>query len=220
LADITSTIVGETAMSRKRGGSSENFKIKLTKVDVAAESLKAAVRLFFEDTYPSAVYLLAASAREITTTLADKIGADSLLTECAEALGLSRVALIKTVHRFASFMKHANRDPQSIIELPYKDVEAVLFIAYNEFFRTTGGMPPEAHIFEVWCFLTNFQRITDAPLRTQPELRRLIPKFPGIRRASPTARKQIGLKVLNESAANGLWGSDYKRSVELPGKTS
>src|SRR5262249_12684563 len=201
-------------------GGAESYKVKLTKIDVAAESLKAAVRLFFEDTYPSAVYLLAASARELATPLAGKICADSLLTDVAEGLGLRRVALINGVHRFASFMKHANRDPQGTIELPYKDVEAVLFIACNDFFRTTGGMPPEAHIFQVWCGLTNFERITDAPLRMQAELRRLIRKFPGIRRASPKARKQIGLKVLNEAAANGLWGSEYKRIVELPGKAS
>jgi hypothetical protein len=54
-------------MSRKSGGSAESFKIKLTKIDVAAESLKAAVRLFFEDTYPSAVYLLAAWAKPSST---------------------------------------------------------------------------------------------------------------------------------------------------------
>jgi hypothetical protein len=68
--------------------------------------------------------------------------------------------------------------------------------------------------------IEKFQRIIDAPLRMQANLRRLIPKFPGIRTASPQARKQIGLKVLNEAGADGSWGLEYKRIVELPDNNS
>jgi hypothetical protein len=95
--------------TRHRLSVPEDFKVELTKIDVAAESLKAAIRLFFEDAYPAAVYLLAASAREITTTLADKRHT-KLLTEVAWNSERDRKTLIKSVHRFANFMKHANRD--------------------------------------------------------------------------------------------------------------
>jgi hypothetical protein len=96
--------------TRHRLSVPEDFKVELTKIDVAAESLKAAIRLFFEDAYPAAVYLLAASAREITTTLADKRHTNTLLTEVAWNSERDRKTLIKSVHRFANFMKHANRD--------------------------------------------------------------------------------------------------------------
>jgi hypothetical protein len=205
-------------MARRRSPVTESFKFKveLTKIDVAAESLKAAVWLYFEDLYPAAVYLLAASAREITTTLADKAHVSSLLTQVAENLRIDRKALTTAAHRFANFMKHANRDPQGTIELPHRDIETVLFVACNDFCKVTGGMPVEAHVFQIWCALTNFQHISDAPLRTQNELRRYIHKFPGIRRANNAKdRKLIGLRALQAADTDPAWGREYKRTVEL-----
>jgi hypothetical protein len=173
-------------------------------------------RLFFEDAYPAAVYLLAASAREITTTLADKTHTNTLLTEVAwESNSRDRKALIKSVHRFANFMKHANRDPQGTIELPYRDIELTLLVACNDFWKVTGGMPVDVHVFQAWAQLSHFQRISDAPLRGQATLRQYIHKFPGIRSADAKGRKLIGLRALQAASGDSFWGQEYKRTVEL-----
>jgi hypothetical protein len=109
-------------------------------------------------------------------------------------------------------MKHANRK-EDTIELPFWIVESVLFVACNDFLRVTGGMPAEAHIFQVWCMLCNLPRLTDAPLRTQDELRRHLARFPGIRRADIKEQKLIGRRVLHEAGADPFWDREYKRKI-------
>jgi hypothetical protein len=54
--------------------------VKLTKIDVAEAHLITAVRAHFRDEHPASVYLLAASAREILTTIGEKTGTRTMLT--------------------------------------------------------------------------------------------------------------------------------------------
>jgi hypothetical protein len=52
--------------------------------DVAEAEICTAVRLFFEDCHPAPIYMLASSAREILTTIATKIGIQSVLHRLME----------------------------------------------------------------------------------------------------------------------------------------
>jgi hypothetical protein len=62
--------------------------MRLTKIDVAEGHLVGAVRLHFQNGHPASVYLLAASAREILTTLGEKTGVRTMLHGIAESKGL------------------------------------------------------------------------------------------------------------------------------------
>jgi hypothetical protein len=53
--------------------------MRLTKIDVAEAHLVTAVRSLFRGEHPASIYLLAASAREILTTIGSKIGVRTLL---------------------------------------------------------------------------------------------------------------------------------------------
>ena len=114
------------ARSRKRNVAkratdtlAEQRSVSLTKLDVAAEHIRAAVRLFFEDAHPAPIYLLAASAREITQALGDKLGIRTTLANIAEQHGVTRKELTDAAHQYAGFMKHADRKPNAEIELSY-----------------------------------------------------------------------------------------------------
>jgi hypothetical protein len=190
--------------------------IELTKLDVAAEHIRVAVRLFFEDAHPAPVYLLACSAREITTTIGDKLKINTVLTDLAAERGVSREDLIRDVHRFAGFMKHADRKIESSITFPYRSVEVALQLACHDFGRVAGGMPIEAQVYEVWIHTIAYRRISDAPLRHQERLRRCIAFFPGIRTADPKGRKKIGRAVLEKALKDPSLEMPFKRKVILP----
>jgi len=189
--------------------------VTLTKLDVAAEHIRAAVRLFFEDGHPAPIYLLAASAREITQSIGDKLGVRTILTNVAEEHGVDRKELINGAHEYAGFMKHADRKAKAKIDLSYSFVAMVLEIACHDFGRVTGGMPVEAQVFEAWIFATTTEKVSEVPLKRQAAIKRAIAKFPGIRGADPVTRRKMGRDVLEKALADPKLIMPYRRTVDV-----
>lgn len=94
----------------------------LTKLDVAAAEIRTAVRLFFEDSHPVPIYVLASSAREILTTIGGKLGINTTAHDLADAKAVSLKAVIRRAHKFASFFKHADKDPAARIHFDETEV--------------------------------------------------------------------------------------------------
>ena len=194
------TVIWPNRMRHKRKPKiGDPRSVSLTKLAVAEQHIRTAVRLFFEDKDPASIYLLGASAREITQSIGDKLSIKTVLTELAEERGIDRAELISSIHRFAGFMKHADRKPKSKIDLPYSDVEKVLQVACHDFARVAGGMPIEAQVYEAWISAIAFPKISEAPLKRQPLLRKLIAHFSGIRSADPAQRRKIGLAAMEKA---------------------
>ena len=188
---------------------------ELTKIDVAEAEICTAVRLFFEDCHPAPIYILASSAREILTTIATKIGIQSVLHEVAQAHGAALKDAIQSSHRWANFFKHADRDPTARIQFRETEVDSVLYTACNDFDRVTGGMPIEAQVFSFWIRALAYERVSDAPLREQKHIRWAISQFPGIRKLGRKAQKRLGLEVLNRMKDEWI-GLPHKREVVIP----
>jgi hypothetical protein len=173
--------------------------MQLTKIGVAEAHLITAVRCYFAGEHPASVYLLAASAREILTTIGDKAGIRTVLHGLAQTTGKNLRTLSATAHEHANFLKHADRDPHAVLsDLNEDHVQHILFVACHDFGRVAGGQPVELQVYEVWWFAVTYKRVLKASLRAQPLLRHCIRKFPGIRRADLAVKKQLGLQVLNE----------------------
>jgi hypothetical protein len=115
-------------------------------------------------------------------------------------------------------MKHADREIEGSITLPYSSVEVALQLACHDFGRVAGGMPIEAQVYEVWISTIAFRRISDAPLRRQKLLRRCVAFFPGIRSADPKGRKEIGRSVLERALKDPTLEMPFKVKVILPAK--
>jgi len=126
--------------------------IKLTKLDVAEREIVAAVQLFFDGGDQIAVHVLAAAAREITSTLCEKRGIKSFLDDVKDQFPEQpKRDLYKMMTRHANFFKHANEDPDAVLEdFLTTETESVLFIACHDFGRLCGGKPVEADAFELW----------------------------------------------------------------------
>ena len=192
---------------------------ELTKIDVAQALIRTAVRLFFEDAHPVPIYLLASSAREILTTIGQKIGIETSVHLVAKQMGGSVKDVIPIVHEHARFFKHADRDPTAKTTFNEMDVDVVLIAACHDFGLVAGGKPIEAQVFDVWRFALAQRKISDAPLRQQAEMRRAVSRFPGIRTADRKTQKQMGLDVLKQVERNPAMQMEITREVKLLSKT-
>jgi hypothetical protein len=191
--------------------------MRLTKIGVAEAHLISAVRLRFEGGHLASVYLLAASAREILTTIGEKIGTKTILKEVSEETGTPMKTLIEIVHKFTKFFKHADSDPEAVLEdFEERDVDQVLFVACRDFQRVAKGLPVELQVFVAWRWALTFKRVMDAPLKTQPIVRRCIRLFPGIRAASSAERLRIGLDTLEKAVRDPRLRMAIQRDVILP----
>ena len=131
---------------------------ELTKIDIAETLIRTAVRLFFQDEHPVPIYQLASSAREILTTVGEKVGVETVLHAIAKKRNVPLKTLVGEAHKFAGRFKHANRNPTEKIQFRETDVDWVLLLACHDFGRVTGGMPVEAQVFEAWAHLVFWER--------------------------------------------------------------
>jgi len=128
--------------------------MQLTKIDVAEAHLITAVRCYFAGEHPASVYLLAASAREILTTIGEKAGIRTVLHGLAETTGKALRDVSAMAHEHANFLKHADRDPRAVLhDLNEDHVQHVLFVACHDFARIAGGQPIELQVYEAWWFI-------------------------------------------------------------------
>jgi hypothetical protein len=189
---------------------------ELTKIDVAAAHIQAAVRLFFEGGHPVPIYTLASAARELLTTIGDKTGIETILHSLAKTRNIDVVVLAKQAHEFAGFFKHADRNPTATVTFSETEVDSVLVLACHDFGRVTGGMPVEAQIFEAWIYALAYPRVSDAPLKKQRLIKLCIREFRGIRSATCQEQKRLGLVVMNRALTDPSLQMEFKRVVEIP----
>lgn len=191
--------------------------MRLTKIDVAEAHLISAVRLHFQCGPPASVYLLAGSAREILTTIGDKTGIRTMLHGIADDLGRPLKDLIDAAHQHVNFLKHANRDPQAVLEdFTENDVDTLLFVACHDLLRVTKGQPIEAQVFEAWWFAISWSKVAQAPLKAQPIIRHCIKRFKGIRSLPREGQLRLGWEKLQAAAADPKLRMELQREVVLP----
>lgn len=194
--------------------------MKLTKIDVAEAHIRAAVRLFFACEHPVPVYSLTCAARETLTTIGEKTGVVTLLHEYAADHGVSLKEAIRSASPFANFLKHADRDPDAVLEgFEDDEIDPFLLIACWDFHKITGGMPIEAQVFEAWWYAAHTEKLSEAP-RAIRELARLsLRVFPiGFRSATRDEKKRRGLACLVKVRDDPALRMKIKRVVELPKK--
>ena len=127
--------------------------------------------------------------------------------------------MLRPLKNIANFLKHADRDPTQSIEIKENALIMVLQLACHDFGRTAGGMPIEAQVYEAWVTAIAFRKVSDAPLRKQDLIKKIIAYFPGIRTANDAERRSIGLKVLNRALRDPSLEMLFSRKVVLPAKS-
>jgi len=195
--------------------------MKLTKIDAADAHIRTAVRMFFEGGHPDPIFMLANAAREIVEQVGGHMKVQTIQEKLAADRGLTVDELLRPLKTIANFLKHADRDPTATIEIEQSEIVKVLQLACQDFGRTAGGMSIEAQVYEAWATVIAFRKVSDAPLRRQEMIRRLIADFfPGIRSASDSERRTIGLKALERALQDPSLQMAFSREVALPTKST
>ena len=191
--------------------------MRLTKIDAAEAYLISAVRLCFQCGPPASVYLLAGSAREILITIGDKIGVRTPLHGVAVGLGQPFEDLLTAAHQHVNFLKHADRDPQAVLEdLTETDIDTLLFVACHDLLRIAKRQPVEAQVFVVWYLAISWPKVARASLRVQPTIRHCIKHFPAIGWVPREEQLRQGWARLQEAAADPILRMELQREVALP----
>ncbi len=95
----------------------DETKIKVSKLDAAKRQLDAAIELWFYDQDPVAVHTLAAAAYEIIHDInLKKGGSVDLLYDTVMIKDEYRKEYVDLVKKPGNFFKHADRDPEAILE--------------------------------------------------------------------------------------------------------
>jgi len=195
--------------------------MKLTKIDAAEAHIRTAVRMFFEGGHPAPIFMLANAAREIVEQVGGHMKVQTIQEKLAADRGLTVDELLRPLKTIANFLKHADRDPTATIEIEQSEIVKVLQLACQDFGRTAGGMSIEAQVYEAWATVIAFRKVSDAPLRREEMMRRMIADFfPGIRSASDSERRTIGLKALERALQDPSLQMAFSREVALPTKST
>lgn len=85
---------------------------RVTKLDVAARQLSAAIRLFFTEWDAVAVHTLAAAAHQILVDLGKRQGIESVVKNTSRMTKPEARRFLKTINYPYNFLKHADQDPE------------------------------------------------------------------------------------------------------------
>jgi hypothetical protein len=166
----------------------------ITKIEAARRQLVTAIRLFFEDADSVSVYALAQAAWELLDALCTHRSTTRFRQEMTTATGLSEVNIKKIASYGRNFFKHADRDPEAVLEDFTDDLnDHVLIAACFDYGELAGSKPMEVQVFQIWYFAAH----PDKALR--PAMDPIIEAgerwFPNLAGLDRKARKRSGLQV-------------------------
>lgn len=130
---------------------------KLTKTAVARRQLVTAIRLLFTNRDLVSIYSLATNAWEVIDVLCQKEGVESLSMQTREHIP-SEVDLKRRYINapYRNFFKHADSDfDKELDPLPISQVDAVVFLAVEDYMRLRKKSPIEFQVFQLW-YLTAY----------------------------------------------------------------
>lgn len=136
----------------------------LTKLDVAQREINAAVNMTFAGGDPVAICVLASAARAIVGALCEIADASSFKKELQDfEPEMSDRAYYKAANKAWNFFKHADQDPEDVLEgFKPDDADSILFTAVFDFGALCQGKSIEAQVFEGW-FLFRYGNPEDVP---------------------------------------------------------
>lgn len=123
---------------------------QISKLDAASRQLDAAISLLFANGDPIAVHTLAVAAANIFADVIDnRVGALSWREKLRLDHGLSHAQLRDVMHKTWNFFKHANRDPNEILEFDEQESEHIIFFATLECGEIQATSVP-MQTFQLW----------------------------------------------------------------------
>jgi hypothetical protein len=125
---------------------------RITKVDAAARQIRTAIVLHFDRADPVSIHTLSSAAWKILVDLAKQRNAQTLLTDESYIRPERRSEWRHAIREAQNFFKHADRDPESILE--FRDEPTTLFLldAILLLVQLSGELSIEGNVFLIWFY--------------------------------------------------------------------
>ncbi|WP_413710969.1 hypothetical protein [Rhizobium sp. Rhizsp82] len=125
--------------------------MQISKLDAARRQLLAAIHLNWFLTEPIATYQLAANAAELCDSLLVSMDKFRMKEHIRQVTGWSEQDIVALVNRPRNFTKHANRDPDAVMDdITHEDCDAVILTACLDYGIASGRSPLPVGVFLAW----------------------------------------------------------------------
>jgi hypothetical protein len=172
---------------------------RITKSEAAQRQLVTAIELFFREADPVSIFTLASNAWEIIDSLCDNTGVDSISNEARDHITTGHDLKYDLINsRFRNFFKHADRDPESVLE-GFSDSENdhMIFLAVEDYIRLNSKSPVELQVYQLWYLSINADKVAHEALADI--LKATETMFPDIKEQDRSTRKHMALRALDDA---------------------
>ncbi|WP_373379923.1 hypothetical protein [Cupriavidus nantongensis] len=167
----------------------------LTKIDVARRQLVTAIRLLFNGEDSVSVFSLAANSWEIVDVLCTRDDVESLSKQVRGNLPSGKDLKYDYINApYRNFFKHADRDPDAVVDFDENVAESMVFLAVEDYLRLNRRMPIEMQVYQLWYLAINPEKLSGEAMA---DLKRPIAQaFPGIADLYRSEQLAMGHRVL------------------------
>jgi hypothetical protein len=127
--------------------------LKVSKTDAAKRQIETAIRLWFFSGDPVAIHTLAAAAHQILHDLGKKRGVSTILRDLPGIRPERKKELRALVSRYENFFKHADRDPDALLEFNPDATELFILDAVFTYENLTQEVSPILSTFKAWMLI-------------------------------------------------------------------
>jgi hypothetical protein len=138
---------------------------KITKIDAAKRQLDFAIKAHFRREDPLPIVTLAHAAAEVLRDLGRMKGARSLIIDNELVRPEKRTQFRALVNAPANFLKHADRDPDRVLNLRPEMPFWVIFDAVLLYQQIAGSLWPAGTMFATWFFAKHPLMLLPGPLK-------------------------------------------------------
>jgi hypothetical protein len=126
-------------------------RLKIGKLDAARRQLETAILLYFNSADPVSIHTLAAAAQGILQHLGSHESSPMLLERSLAQIPKELADEIRTsIRKPQNFFKHADQDPDEVIEFAPALTEFTLLDAVAKYLELTGELTLMLRAYEKW----------------------------------------------------------------------
>ena len=125
--------------------------VTISKLDAASRQLDSAIRMLFTGGDAVSIHTLTASAANVFFDVAEKRnGAVSWRAWMAEDSNLTQREVKGTLHKSWNFFKHADHDPEGILDFDPRESEDLMFMAVLQCGDLGRPTTHAMQVFQLW----------------------------------------------------------------------
>ena len=131
-----------------------NPTLKLSKLDCARRQLEMAIELYFMDRDPVSIHTLVGAVYQLLVDLNKHRGGNPLLMEADSLKGIvipgKEKEVLRMMNKAENFFKHADNDPQDVIDFNPESNEMVLWESSITYSKLAGEQTPTIQAMNFW----------------------------------------------------------------------